>query len=295
MNPDTRRDRRRRCVRRAADPGVLGVAGTSGAHLRRGRADRRPADRSSTAPRRSNRSVPTPGWNPPTASPRPPSWPPASCSAPAGCSGAVVAVGTTTGTGWINEAEADALEYMYNGNTAIVSMQYSFLPSWLSFLVDKENARQAGQALFEAVDALVRHTARGTAPQARRIRRKPGLIRRRGAVHEPQQRPGPHRRCAVFRADLPEHHLERPHRDPRSRLTGMAADLRPRTATCVSWPVRTTWTARTTRGNTRGWSICSTHPIPSRGGIPTCCSANPTGYAKNAATTCFPRPNGSRW
>jgi uncharacterized membrane protein len=45
---------------------------------------------------------------------------------------------------------------MYNGNTAIVSMQYSFLPSWLSFLVDQENARQAGQALFEAVDALVR-------------------------------------------------------------------------------------------------------------------------------------------
>ncbi len=75
----------------------------------------------------------------------------------------VVAVATTTGTGWINEAEASALEYMYNGNTAIVSMQYSFLPSWLSFLVDKENARQAGQALFEAVDALVREM-----PQAKR-------------------------------------------------------------------------------------------------------------------------------
>ena len=45
---------------------------------------------------------------------------------------------------------------MYNGNTAIVSMQYSYLPSWLSFLVDKENARRAGQALFEAVDKLVR-------------------------------------------------------------------------------------------------------------------------------------------
>lgn len=68
----------------------------------------------------------------------------------------VIAVATTTGTGWINEAEATALEYMFNGDTAIVSMQYSFLPSWLSFLVDKENARQAGQALFEAVDALVR-------------------------------------------------------------------------------------------------------------------------------------------
>ncbi len=78
---------------------------------------------------------------------------------------AVIAVGTTTGTGWINEAEADALEYMYNGNTAIVSMQYSFLPSWLSFLVDKENARHAGQALFEAVDRLVRAMPEGQRPK----------------------------------------------------------------------------------------------------------------------------------
>ena len=68
----------------------------------------------------------------------------------------IIAVATTTGTGWINAAEADSLEYMYNGDSAIVSMQYSFLPSWLSFLVDKENARQAGQALFEAVDEKVR-------------------------------------------------------------------------------------------------------------------------------------------
>lgn len=78
---------------------------------------------------------------------------------------AVVGVATTTGTGWINEAEASALEYMYNGNTAIVSMQYSFLPSWLSFLVDKENALQAGQALFEAVDALVREMPENTRPK----------------------------------------------------------------------------------------------------------------------------------
>jgi len=69
---------------------------------------------------------------------------------------AVVAVATTTGTGWINAAEAEAIEYMYNGDSAIVSMQYSFLPSWLSFLVDQEKARQAGQALFEAVSARVR-------------------------------------------------------------------------------------------------------------------------------------------
>jgi uncharacterized membrane protein len=77
----------------------------------------------------------------------------------------VVAVANTTGTGWINEAEASALEYMYNGDTAIVSMQYSFLPSWLSFLVDKENARQSSQALFEAVDALVRAMPENARPK----------------------------------------------------------------------------------------------------------------------------------
>ncbi len=82
-----------------------------------------------------------------------------------GLNRAVVAVATSTGTGWINEAEASALEYMFNGNTAIVSMQYSFLPSWLSFLVDNENARQAGQALFEAVDALVREMPENQRPK----------------------------------------------------------------------------------------------------------------------------------
>ncbi len=77
----------------------------------------------------------------------------------------VVAVGNTTGTGWINAAEADAIEYMFNGDSAIVSMQYSFLPSWLSFLVDKENARHAGQALFEAVSKRVRALPEGQRPK----------------------------------------------------------------------------------------------------------------------------------
>ena len=64
---------------------------------------------------------------------------------------AVVGVATTTGTGWINESLASTLEYMYNGNTAIVGLQYSYLPSWLSFLVDRERAGQAGKAQFDAV------------------------------------------------------------------------------------------------------------------------------------------------
>jgi uncharacterized membrane protein len=77
----------------------------------------------------------------------------------------IVAVATTTGTGWINEAEAESLEYMFNGDTAIVSMQYSYLPSWISFLVDKENARQAGKELFEAVDEKVRQLPESARPK----------------------------------------------------------------------------------------------------------------------------------
>jgi uncharacterized membrane protein len=64
---------------------------------------------------------------------------------------AVLVVVTTTGTGWVDPAAADSLEYEFSGDTAMVAMQYSYLPSWLSFLVDQAKARDAGRALFDAV------------------------------------------------------------------------------------------------------------------------------------------------
>src|SRR3712207_5863167 len=63
----------------------------------------------------------------------------------------VLVVVTTTGTGWVDPAASDSLEYEFNGDTAMVAMQYSYLPSWLSFLVDQVKARDAGRALFDAV------------------------------------------------------------------------------------------------------------------------------------------------
>lgn len=63
----------------------------------------------------------------------------------------VIVVATTTGTGWLNPAMIDPLEYMYDGDTAVVAIQYSFLPSWISFLVDKAPAQDAGRDLFDAV------------------------------------------------------------------------------------------------------------------------------------------------
>jgi uncharacterized membrane protein len=63
----------------------------------------------------------------------------------------VLVVATTTGTGWLNPAMIDPLEYMYHGDTAVVAIQYSFLPSWISFLADKAPAQEAGRDLFDAV------------------------------------------------------------------------------------------------------------------------------------------------
>ncbi|WP_298327322.1 alpha/beta-hydrolase family protein [Haloactinopolyspora sp.] len=63
----------------------------------------------------------------------------------------VLVVVTTTGTGWVDGAAADALEYLYNGDSAIVAMQYSYLPSWISFVADQEQVQIAGRALFDAV------------------------------------------------------------------------------------------------------------------------------------------------
>lgn len=63
----------------------------------------------------------------------------------------VLVVAIPTGTGWIEAQSTDPLEYMYDGNTAMVGVQYSFLPSWISFLVDKQNATETGQALYNAV------------------------------------------------------------------------------------------------------------------------------------------------
>jgi uncharacterized membrane protein/Asp-tRNA(Asn)/Glu-tRNA(Gln) amidotransferase A subunit family amidase len=67
----------------------------------------------------------------------------------------VIAVVTTTGTGWIDDPVADSLEMIWGGDTAIVATQYSYLPSWLSFLVDRSRAQAEGRALFDAVHARI--------------------------------------------------------------------------------------------------------------------------------------------
>jgi uncharacterized membrane protein len=70
-----------------------------------------------------------------------------------GFSRSYLVVATTTGSGWVDPASMDTVEYMTGGDSAIVAIQYSYLPSWISYLVDQKRAREAGRALFDAVYA----------------------------------------------------------------------------------------------------------------------------------------------
>jgi uncharacterized membrane protein len=58
---------------------------------------------------------------------------------------------TTTGSGWVDPALVDTFEYLSDGDAATVAIQYSYLPSWISYLVDQSKAREAGRALFDQV------------------------------------------------------------------------------------------------------------------------------------------------
>jgi uncharacterized membrane protein len=57
----------------------------------------------------------------------------------------------TTGTGWVDPVAARSIESMYNGDTALVAMQYSYLPSWISFLADRDKSVQAGRAMVDGI------------------------------------------------------------------------------------------------------------------------------------------------
>ncbi|MFF3601791.1 alpha/beta hydrolase [Kitasatospora indigofera] len=65
----------------------------------------------------------------------------------------VLVVATATGSGWLEPQTTDALEYLHGGDTAIVSMQYAYTPSWVSFVFDPDAPVDAARVLFDAVHA----------------------------------------------------------------------------------------------------------------------------------------------
>ena len=63
----------------------------------------------------------------------------------------VLIVATPTGTGWLDPAAIEPITYMLNGDLAIVSTQYTYVPSWLSIMVEPDRSRHGARALFNEV------------------------------------------------------------------------------------------------------------------------------------------------
>ena len=60
-------------------------------------------------------------------------------------------IATSTGTGWIDPSAVDSAEFLHAGDITTVTLQYSYLPSWLTLMVEPGLAREAANALFNAV------------------------------------------------------------------------------------------------------------------------------------------------
>ena len=63
----------------------------------------------------------------------------------------VLVIATPTGTGWIDEAAIDSLEYLHRGDTAVVAQQYSYLTSYISLFVEPGFSKESATALFNVV------------------------------------------------------------------------------------------------------------------------------------------------
>lgn len=55
------------------------------------------------------------------------------------------------GTGWVDRAAIDTLEYLHHGDVATVAIQYSYLTSVLSLWIEPELGTETAQALFNTV------------------------------------------------------------------------------------------------------------------------------------------------
>jgi uncharacterized membrane protein len=179
----------------------------------------------------------------------------------------VLCVITTTGTGWVDPKSVDPLEYMYNGDTAMVGLQYSYLPSWISFLVDKARAREAGRELINQVYSAWSALPAGQRPKLLIFGESLGSFGAESAFSgsdDMRNRTdgvlflGPPNKNTLWTEFVT-------HRDKGTR------ESCPHTATAPPYgsaPTRPTCPTRPARGPPHTWPTYSTRPTRSSGGHP---------------------------
>jgi len=76
----------------------------------------------------------------------------------------VIVINTPTGTGWVDEQIVQPIEYFYGGDTAVVGVQYSHLPSHLGFLTEQNSAVASSKAVFVAIHGRIASLPQGERP-----------------------------------------------------------------------------------------------------------------------------------
>jgi uncharacterized membrane protein len=77
---------------------------------------------------------------------------------------AALVIATPTGTGWIDPAGAVPLEALTGGDVATISVQYSYLPSWLALTTIPDYGVETARATFLAIYAYWRSLPRDSRP-----------------------------------------------------------------------------------------------------------------------------------
>lgn len=60
-------------------------------------------------------------------------------------------IATSVGNGWVDEYTLASVEYLTGGDVASASLQYTYLPSALAYVLDRESCSRAGTMLWEAI------------------------------------------------------------------------------------------------------------------------------------------------
>ncbi|MFE7798146.1 alpha/beta-hydrolase family protein [Nocardia sp. NPDC057440] len=67
-----------------------------------------------------------------------------------------IVVAVPTGSGWIDSNAVSGFYQHFGGDVALVGVQYSYAPSWVSFLFGRDEAVAYARALFTAVENRIR-------------------------------------------------------------------------------------------------------------------------------------------
>ncbi|MFC9998068.1 alpha/beta-hydrolase family protein [Nocardia sp. NPDC127526] len=62
-----------------------------------------------------------------------------------------------TGSGWIDGEAAAGIDQRFGGDVALIGLQYSAAPSWVTFLFGRTAAQESARALFTAIEERVAH------------------------------------------------------------------------------------------------------------------------------------------